>query len=172
MESTKKLRVFGAVITLIAMIYYSYQIYLYILDWYSLDDIRFDTECDEIFTLELWLLSQNIIWLSALTLLLVVIAVPDFYKLLLCFLYLMGPVYLTWTIVAVGYYSWFLGCCHIQQDKCTEFYPYESPTGFIALIVVSLVFSALITVYLVSILVQSLWSFIRVRYQGYADLIY
>ena len=84
----------------------------------------------------------------------------------------MGPVYLTWTGVAIGYYSWFLGCCQTAQDKCTDFYPYQSPAGFIALIIVTLVFSGLITVYLMSIVIQTLWNYFRIRYQQYTDLIY
>lgn len=171
MESAKQLRVFGGVITTLAMLYYGYQIYIYLSDWYSLDDIQEDTKCDEIFTLELWLLSQNIIWLLSLSFLLVVIMVPEFYKLLLCFLYFMGPVYLSWTLVAIGYYSWFLSCCKSEQDKCTDFYPYVSPAGFIALIIVSVLFSALITIYLLSILLQAILSYIRTHYQQYSDLL-
>jgi hypothetical protein len=170
MDSNKQLRIFGGAVTFLAMLYYAYQIYLYLAHWYSLSDIREDTSCDEIYTLELWLLSQNIIWLSSLVLLLIVLVVPELYKLLLCFLYLMGPVYLSWTLVAIGYYSWFLGCCHKAQDDCTEFYPYQSPSGFIALIIVSLVFSALITIYLLSIVVQTLWAYFRTRFQQYSEL--
>ncbi|OMJ78382.1 hypothetical protein SteCoe_21814 [Stentor coeruleus] len=170
MDSNKKIRIFGGVITLLAMAYYGYQIYLYLSNWYSLDDIQEDTACDEIFTLELWLLSQNIIWLTSLGFLMIVLIIPEFYKLLLCFLYLMGPVYLTWTFVAIGYYSWFLGCCNSEQDSCVDYYPYLSPAGFIALIIVSVVFSALITIYLLSIIIQTLWGYIRTRYQNYTDL--
>lgn len=172
MDSSKKLRIFGGAITFLAMVYYSYEIYLYLSDWYSLDDIQDDTDCEEIYTLELWLLSQNLIWLAALSFLLIVLIVPELYKLLLCFLYLMGPVYLTWTVVAIGYYSWFLGCCKKEQDKCTDFYPYQSPAGFIALIIVSIVFSALITLYLLSIIIQTLWAYFRTRYQQYTDLLF
>mmetsp|Transcript_32162 Transcript_32162/g.31913 ORF Transcript_32162/g.31913 Transcript_32162/m.31913 type:complete len:84 (+) Transcript_32162:261-512(+) len=82
----------------------------------------------------------------------------------------MGPVYLSWTLVAIGYYSWFLACCKKEQDQCTDFYPYQNPAGFIALIIVSLVFSALITLYLLSIIIQALWSYFRTRYQQYSHL--
>ena len=111
----------------LAMLYYSYQIYLYSENWYSLDDIQEDTECDEMFSLEIWLFSQNILWLLSLLILLVVLLHPEFYKLLLCFLYFMGPVYLTWTLVALGYFSAFLACCKTEEDGCTEYYPYYSP---------------------------------------------
>ena len=170
MDSNKNLRIFGGVITTLAMVYYGYQAYIYVSNWYSLEDIQEDTSCDEIFTLELWLLSQNVLWVASLGLLLVVLIAPELYKLLLCFLYLMGPVYLTWTLVAIGYFSWFLTCCKKEEDKCTEFYPYKNPAGFIALIIVSAVFSTLITIYLLSVLLQALWGFFRTRYHQYTDL--
>ena len=170
MDSNKNLRAFGVGVTILAMLYYGYQIYIYLSNWYSLDEIQDDTACDEIFTLQLWLLSQNVIWLISLCFLLIVLIEPECYKLLLCFLYFMGPVYLMWTIVAIGYYSWFLSCCRKEQDACIDFYPYQSPAGFIALIIVSLVFSALITIYLISIIIQTLWSYFRTRYQHYTDL--
>jgi len=156
---------------MLAMLYYGYEVYLYLTNWYSLNEIQDDTNCDEIYTLELWLMSQNVIWLVSLSFLMIVLCEPEFYKLLLCFLYLMGPVYLSWTVVAIGSYSWFLACCKEKEDKCTDFYPYQNPAGFIALIIVSLVFSALITIYLLSIVIQALWSYMRNRYQHYTQLL-
>lgn len=172
MDPVKKLRIFGIGITVLAMAYYSYEVYLYLADWYSLEDIQEDTACDEIFTLELWLLSQNLIWLSSLSCLLLVLILPELYKLLLCFLYLMGPVYLTWTLVAVGYYTWFLTCCNKESDQCTDFYPYKSPAGFIALIIVSIVFSALITIYLLSIVIHAILVYLHRHFQQYEDLFF
>jgi hypothetical protein len=167
--NNKELRVSGGIAIFLAMLYYAYQIYTYLSNWYSLSDIQNDTSCDEIFTLELWLLSQDIIWLLSLSLLLTVLIDPELYKLLLCFLYLMGPVYLMWTLVAIGYYSWFVTCCNKVEDNCTDFYPYQAPLGFITLLVVSLVFSSLITFYLLSILVQALWGYFRSRFQQYTS---
>ena len=171
MESSKKLRIFGGVITTLAMLYYSYEIYLYTDNWYSKGDIQEDTACGQVYALELWLLSQNIIWLISLLILLVVLVHPDFYKLLLCFLYFMGPVYLTWTLVAVGYFSAFLACCRDEEDGCTDYYPYASPAGFIALIIVNLILSSLVTLYLLSLVAQALWIYIRQRYQHYINLL-
>ena len=171
MESSKSLRIFGGVITTLAMVYYGYEIYLYCNNWYSLEQIQDETACDQIYSLELWLLSQSITWLVSLTLLLAVLIFPSFYKLLLCFLYLMGPVYLTWTLVAIGYYTSFLACCRADEDECEDYYPYYSPAGFIALIIVSLVFSSLITLYLLSIVVQALWAYFRRNFQQYTTLL-
>lgn len=154
-----------------AMMYYAYEIYLYAANWYSLGEIQDDTHCDQIFPLEIWLVSQNVIWLVSLGFLMTVLLFPVTYKLLLCFLYLLGPVYLTWTIVAVGYYSAFLACCTSKEDKCTEYYPYYSPAGFVSLILISLMFSSLITVYLVSIIVQALWAYFRHRFSQYIELL-
>lgn len=53
MDSSKQVRIFGGVITLLAMLYYGYEIYLYATNWYSLDEIQNDTACDEIYTLEI-----------------------------------------------------------------------------------------------------------------------
>lgn len=170
MESDKKVRIFGCASIILAMVYYGYEVYVYLSNWHSLSEIQGNTACYEIFTLELWLLSQNIIWLLSLVFLLIVLIIPELYKLLLCFLYLMGPVYLTWTFVAVGYYSWFLACCQKEQDNCVSYYPYETPTGFIALVVVSVVFSALITIYLMSLLLQIMLNYFRTRYQQYSSL--
>jgi hypothetical protein len=170
MESSKTLRAFGGFITCLTMLHYVYQIYLYVENWSSLESIQESTDCDEIYTLQLWLLSQNVIWLIGLSLLLVVLILTDFYKLLLCFLYLMGPVYLIWTTVAIVYYTYFLDCCKKKMDKCCDFYPYQSPSSFVSLIIISLIFSVLISFYLLSIIFQSLLSYIRTRYQRYSDL--
>jgi len=171
MDSSKRLRVLGLFITLIGILYYIFQIYLYFSHWYSLNKIQDMTSCDQIFTIELWLLSQDCLWLLSLLLLVIVLAKPELYKLLLCFLYLMGPVYFTWTVVAIGYYSTFLACCKEEQDDCTGFYPYSKPASFILLLIVSLVFSALIGVYLIALVVHSLWRYLSARFSHYTDLI-
>ena len=149
---------------------HGYQTYLYAEDWYSLGDYQKMTDCTQIYALELWSISQSILWAISLCFLLVIIIDPELYKLLLCFFYFLGPVYLTWTCVAVCFYSYFLDCC--KDEDCSDFYPYQSIGGFIALLIVSLVFSGLLSVYLISIIVQALWEYFRTRYRGYADLVY
>lgn len=170
METNKKLRIIGGAVTFLAILYYGYQSYIYITNWESLNDIQSNTECDQVFSIELWLLSQNLIWIGSLGLVLLVLILPELYKLLLCFLYLMGPFYLAWTLVAIGYFASFLTCCTENDDKCTDYYPYQNPAGFIALLVVSLIFSGLITIYLLVIISQVLVSYFRSRFQQYSDL--
>lgn len=74
-------------------------------------------------------------------------------------------------MVVIGYYTAFIACCRLEEDKCTDYYPYSNFTGFVALFIVSLVFSALITLYLISIITQVLWSYFRVYFQNYIELL-
>lgn len=95
MEGNKRFRVFAGATIVFAMLFYSYEIYLYIENWSSLDEIQQETECDEMFVLELWSFSTNVIWIVSLSVLVLVLVLPRLYKLLLCFMYFMGPVYMT-----------------------------------------------------------------------------
>lgn len=170
MEGSDKLRVFGGGVCGLAVLYYAYQIYYYVSNWYSVTDIKKDTSCTEIYMLEVWLLTQDILWLVSLFLVLVVLLKPEAFKLLLCFMYLMGPVYFSWSAVAVGYYSAFLACCKKSQDQCTTFYPYSHPASFVVLLLVSLIFSALISVYLLALVTSVFWRYVSHRLESYRSL--
>jgi hypothetical protein len=111
-----------------------------------------------------------VLWIASIVLLLVVLIKPSLYKLLLFFAYLMGPVYFTWSGVAVGYFSAFLACCKKHEDSCIEYYPSSHPASFMVLLAISLIFSALISIYLIILVSAIVWRYVQTRLASYANL--
>ncbi|CAG9331294.1 unnamed protein product [Blepharisma stoltei] len=171
METNKQARICGGIILSLAMMYYGYQVYDYSISWYEMEKLKNATVCFEVDILESWLISHNIIWLLALSLLLLILIIPEIQALFLCFLYILGPLYLSWSLVATVYYGLFMACCREIRDRCVNFYPFQDPPGFIALITVSIIFSSLLTIYLLSILLENLLSYFRERFQQYSHLL-
>ena len=165
-----KVRTFGFIGCALALLYYSYEIYAYASHWNSLSDIKQSTQCTEIYVLELWLLTQNVLWITSIVMLMVVLVQPEYYKLLLCFLYVMGPVYFLWSAVSTTYYWAFVACCKAHLDGCVHFYPFSKAPSFFALLVVSLLFSGIISVYLVAIVGAVFWRYVERWLQQYSAL--
>ena len=167
----KTFRLLGVAICQFALGYYSIQIIQFLSHWYSFGDIGEYTECTQLYVLEIWLLTQSIIWVIGITLILIVLIQPELYKLLLCFLYLMGPIYFLWSAVSAGYFSSFIACCKEVEDECTSFYPFTNPGNFVILIAISVFFSAIVSLYLFSILVSVFWNQINRYIQSYRALL-
>lgn len=171
MEREDKARTFGFLGCSLALIYYAYEVYFYAKHWSSMKDIKETTQCRQIYVLELWLLTQNLLWVTSILMLMAVLVQPTLYKLLLCFLYIMGPVYFLWTGVAMGYDWAFEACCKEHMDGCVHFYPYTNASGFFALLVVSLLFSALISLYLIVIVAAVFWRYVERAWNQYSSLV-
>lgn len=165
-----KARTLGFVGCALAMSYYCYEVYAYMTHWDSWKVIKRSTQCPQLYVLELWLLTQNILWIAAISLLMVVLVKPEKYKLLLCFLYLMGPIYFLWSAVSTGYYWAFLSCCREKLDGCINYYPFTNSSSFAALLVISLLFSGLISVYLLVIVGAVFWRYLQRWVQNYAEV--
>jgi hypothetical protein len=172
MTGGKTFRALGVTICVFALMYYSFQILQFLSHWYSLEDIGEYTECTQLYVLEIWLLTQSVLWVIGITLMLIVLIKPELYKLLLCFLYLMGPVYFVWTAVSAACFSSFIACCKEVEDECKSFYPFTNPGNFVILIAISLFFSAMVSLYLFSILVSVFWHHINRYIQNYRSLLY
>ena len=166
-----KARAFGLAGCSLALLYYSYEIYAYATHWDSRSDIKRTTQCGQIYDLELWLLTQNILWISSILMLMAVLLKPSFYRLLLCFLYVMGPVYLMWSAAATWFYWNFVACCKNHLDGCVNYYPFTNASSFFALLVISIVFSALISVYLLVIVGAVFWRYIERWLHQYSTLL-
>ena len=161
---------FGFGACTLALLYYAYQVYNYSVHWYKESDIDETTKCSEIYVLEIWLLTQNILWIVSIVLVLIVLAKPQCYKLLLFFAYLMGPVYFTWSAVAVGYFTAFLTCCKEVDDNCVTYYPASHPSSFTILLGVSLLFSACISLYLIALVGTIAFRWLQTRWQSYQSV--
>ena len=171
MEREDKARTFGFVGCALALLYYVYEVCFYAKHWNSIRDIKHSTQCRQIYLLELWLLTQNVLWAASILMLMAVLLKPTLYKLLLCFLYVMGPVYFLWTGVA-AWYSWsFSACCKENLDGCVHYYPYTNSSSFSTLLVVSLLFSALISLYLLAIVASVFWRYVERWWSDYSPLL-
>ena len=170
MEDTNtKLRMGGAVISSIAILYYLFEIEQQIENWISSEKISELTLCSEVYGLELWLLCQSIIWCISLVIFLLVFLLPHLFKLMLCFMYLVGPLFFLWTMFAVIVQAAFMQCCLEEKDKCENFYPFKHSANFIVLLIVSLLFSISVSVILISIILGAFWQQMRgyiFRYQN------
>lgn len=161
---------FGFGACTLALLYYGYQVYNYSVHWYKESDIDASTKCSEIFVLEVWLLSQNVLWIISIVLVLIVLAKPECYKLLLFFAYLMGPVYFMWSAVATGYFTAFLNCCKQVDDACDQYYPASHPSSFTILLGISLLFSATISLYLITLVGSIAYRWAQSRWQSYRSV--
>lgn len=166
-----KARTMGFVGCSLALCYYSYEVYAYASHWDSWAAIKQSTQCPQLYVLELWLLTQNVLWIVAIGLLMMVLVKPEGYKLLLCFLYLMGPVYFVWSGVSAGYYWAFVACCKEKLDGCINYYPFTNYSSFTALLTISLLFSGLISLYLLVIVGAVFWRQLHRWLQSYAELL-
>lgn len=161
MEENSKLRIGGALISSIAILYYLFEIEQQVENWYSIGKIAELTTCSEVFGLEIWLLSQSVIWCLSLFIILLVFLLPHLVKLMLCFMYLVGPLFFLWTTFAIIMQATFMNCCSKEEDKCENFYPYKHSANFIVLLVVSLLFSISVSILLISIIIGALWQHIQ-----------
>ncbi|OMJ77287.1 hypothetical protein SteCoe_23155 [Stentor coeruleus] len=168
MENNSKLRLAGSVVSSLAILYYLFEIEQQIENWVSYDDIINVTDCPQVYGLEIWLLTQSGIWCGSICIMLAVFIAPHMFKLMLCFMYLVGPVFFMWTVFALIVQASFVNCCAEEMDKCEDFYPFKNSSNFVVLLVVSLLFSVSVTVLLASVLISALWQQIRnsiLRYQ-------
>lgn len=161
MENSSKLRLAGGIVSSLAILYYLFEIEQQIENWVSYDDIINATDCPQVYGLEIWLLTQSGIWCGSICIMLFVFISPQMFKLMLCFMYLVGPVFFMWTIFALVVQVSFVNCCAKEMDKCEDFYPFKNSSNFVVLLVVSLLFSVSVTVLLVSILISALWQQVR-----------
>lgn len=88
------MRMLGGLFCVAGMIYYMYEIYDNIDNWYSKSDIDDMTECGEVFVLQAWLITQSFIWCFSIMVTLSFLINPELYQLMLCFVYLIGPAHL------------------------------------------------------------------------------
>lgn len=82
----------------------------------------------------------------------------------------MGPVYFTWSGVAVGYFSAFYACCTKHEDKCVDYYPYSYPASFMILLAISIIFSALISLYLIALVGSVVIRYVQQRWMNYETI--
>lgn len=157
------MRLLGSLFCVVGMVYYMYEIYNNIDNWYSRSAIDDMTQCSEVFVLQAWLITQSFIWCFSIIITLSFLVDPDFYQTMLCFVYLLGPTHLIWTIVAVISFVSFTICCKEAQDGCRNFYPYKDAVSMGILLGFSLVFALLVTVFLLTVMFQTVWR----RYNNY-----
>ncbi|OMJ73076.1 hypothetical protein SteCoe_28328 [Stentor coeruleus] len=168
MENNSKLRFAGSFVSILAILYYFFEIEQQIENWVSYDDIINTTDCYQVYGLEIWLLTQSGIWCGSIFIILTVFIAPQMFKFMLFFMYLVGPMFFMLTIFALVVQVSFVNCCTEEMDNCEDFYPFKNSSNFIVLLVVSLMFSASITMLLISILISALWQQVRnsvLRYQ-------
>ena len=95
---------------------------------------------------------------------------PQLFKLMLCFMYLVGPLFFLLTISALIVQISFINCCNLEVDKCEEFYPYKNAFNVIVLLVVSLLFSIAASILLISLLINVILTSVRTSFFHYNTL--
>jgi hypothetical protein len=170
MEENSKFRVIGGIASSIVVCYYCIEIKNQIQTWYSYDKILELTVCSQVYGLELWLLMQSVIWCISIVIMIIVFAFPHMLKLMLCFLYLIGPLFFILTGFAIIAEINFIECCNNEQDKCLHFYPYKASMNFLVLLIISLLFSISVSVLLVSIVFGVIWDYMRDELERYENV--
>lgn len=150
-----KVRAAGTMIASGALSYYLYEVCQHVYHWYPLSQIEELTECWEAYIVEVWLLTQNFVWCFSVMLVLVVLLYPDFPKLVLCFMYVLGPLFFIWTLSAGGFLVAFLVCCEDIKDNCIAFYPYSNTKNLVALFVVALLYSGVLSALLINLVLRA-----------------
>ena len=117
------------------------------------------------------MLSLSFTWVLCLLGFLVVAIHPPTYKLLLCMLYLFGPLNLVWTSVATVGFVLFQLCCVDAQTECQQFYAYTHSANITVLLAISLVFSLVVSIVLVLIVMGPLWQRLSQGLRGYVELL-
>ena len=160
MEDQVKVRVSGFVFCTLILAFFSFQVYWFSNEWVPLAKIQVSTQCTQIFVLNLWELTQNLLWILSLLFIMLVIVKPEAYRSLLVSLYFLGPVFFLWTSVALGFFISFNSCCADLQDGCVHFSDYRHSDTSYGQLVVSLVLSGTISIYLLCLLGQVIWTYL------------
>lgn len=161
MEDQVKVRVSGFVFCTLVLAFFSFQVYWFSSEWVPLAKIEAATECTQIFVLNLWELTQNLLWILALMFVLLVIAKPAAYRTLLVSLYFLGPVFFLWTSIALGFFLSFNHCCQDKKDGCIHFSDYRHADTTYGQLIVSLILSGTISIYLLCLMGQLVWTYIE-----------
>lgn len=123
-------------------------------NWISYKELHSVTKCTYLYLLQVWVSSWYLWSLASSAVLLLYTFFPA-----LVFsrvFHVSSPAFFVWTAFCLSSFSEFLSCCEAEEDACTEFLAYQSPTNFLVLMFLALSATGISSTYLLYYFVVTL----------------